>query len=192
MSPNQHTIKRSISCRGVGLHTGVVVNLNFAPSDPNTGIIFVYSRPGYKSEIIKGSYKNVINTQLSTNIGKENKVIISTVEHLMSALHGCGIDNLIVEVDGPEIPIMDGSANAFVSLLEYAGTVEQPCKRKIININQPIEINDNNSSIRLEPNDSNDLVINFVIDFRMLRINKIITWNSMITFKYDCRIIVKI
>ncbi len=165
MSPNQHTIMRSISCRGIGLHSGIVVNLNFSPAEPNTGIVFVYNRPGYQSEIIEGLYKNVVNTQLSTNLGKENKVLISTVEHLMSALHGCGIDNLIVEVDGPEIPIMDGSANAFVSLLEYAGTIEQPYKRKIIKVKKPIQVRDKNSSIRVEPCNSDDLVLNFVIDY---------------------------
>ena len=172
MSPNQHTIMRSISCRGIGLHSGVVVNLNFSPAKPNSGIVFVYNRPGYKSEIIEGSYKNVVNTQLSTNLGKNNKVLISTVEHLMSALHGCGIDNLIVEVDGPEIPIMDGSANAFVSLLEYAGAVKQSSKRKIIKVNKTIEVSDSNSSIRVEPSNSDDLVLNFLIEYEDSLIKK--------------------
>ena len=169
---NQHTIKRSISCRGVGLHSGVVVNLSFSPADPNTGILFVYNKPGYEKEIIKGSYQNVVSTKLSTNLGKEGNVIISTVEHLMSAFHGCGVDNLVVEVDGPEIPIMDGSANAFASLIEYAGIEAQSQKRKVIKINKAIEIKDNDSFIRMEPSNSDDLVINFAIEYKDLLIKK--------------------
>ncbi len=169
---NQHTIKRGISCRGIGLHSGVVVNVSFNPADPNTGILFIYNKPGYDKEIIKGSYQNVVSTQLSTNLGKEGKVIISTIEHLMSAFHGCGVDNLIVEVDGPEIPIMDGSANAFASLIEYAGIESQTEKRKIIKINKTIEIDNKDAFIRIEPCENDDLVINFMIEYEDLLIKK--------------------
>ena len=121
---NQKTLKESIDFKGIGLHSGVGVNLTIKPNKPNTGITFKRIDLN-KNNIILANFKNVVEPILCTKLENENGTSISTIEHLMAAFYGEGIDNAIVEVDAPEIPIMDGSAVDFVDAIKAVGTEEQ-------------------------------------------------------------------
>ena len=118
----QRTLSSSITATGVGLHTGKKINLRINPGQPDRGIVFI--RTDMTNEPIKASLKNVHDTRLSTTISNGSSSV-STVEHLLSALAGLGIDNATIELDGPEVPIMDGSSRPFVFLIQSAGIKEQ-------------------------------------------------------------------
>jgi len=163
LKSKQNTIKEKINLQGVGLHNGVEVNLTIKPSKPNTGIIF--KRVDINSNnIIHANFKNVVEPILCTKLKNENGVTISTVEHLMAAFYGEGIDNALVEVDASEIPIMDGSAVDFVDAIRSAGVEEQNEPRKFIKVLKKIEIKDGQKFISIEPLNQ-DLIIDFEIIF---------------------------
>jgi UDP-3-O-[3-hydroxymyristoyl] N-acetylglucosamine deacetylase len=163
LQSNQKTIKEKIDLKGVGLHNGVEVNLTVKPSKPNTGIIF--KRVDINSNnIIHANFKNVVEPILCTKIRNENGVTVSTVEHLMAAFYGEGIDNALVEVDASEIPIMDGSAVDFVDAIRSVGVEEQNEPRKFIKVLKKIEVKDGQKFISIEPFDQ-DLIIDFEIIF---------------------------
>jgi len=137
---NQRTIKNSIKATGIGLHTGKKITLSLNPAPAETGIIF--TRTDLDNIInIKACPENVGDTTLSTTL-ISNNIKVSTVEHLLSAIAGLGIDNLFINLDGPEVPIMDGSAGPFVFLLQSAGIKEQKKPKKFIRILKPIEVKD--------------------------------------------------
>ena len=160
---NQKTIKEKIDLQGVGLHNGVEVNLTIKPSKPNTGIIF--KRVDINSNnIIHANFKNVVEPILCTQLRNENGVTVSTVEHLMAAFYGEGIDNALVEVDASEIPIMDGSAVDFVDAIRSVGVEEQNEPRKFIKVLKKIEVKDEQKFISIEPLNQ-DLIIDFEIIF---------------------------
>jgi UDP-3-O-[3-hydroxymyristoyl] N-acetylglucosamine deacetylase len=159
----QNTIKNSIKCKGIGLHSGNSVNLTLHPAPGNEGIVF-YRTDVTPHERIAAHGSNVVSTDLSTTIGNgSNRPTISTVEHLMSAFKGLGIDNVYVEVNGPEVPIMDGSAAPFVFLIQSAGILEQLKFKKLIRIKKTITIKDGDKFIRIEPYDG--FKIDYSIDF---------------------------
>src|SRR5690242_2313973 len=136
----QRTLKSSIRTTGVGLHTGARVDLNLRPAPPDTGIVF--HRVDLPEAVMIPAHATYVgDTRLSSSLQKDG-ARISTVEHLMSALAGLGIDNLYVDVAGPEIPIMDGSAGPFVFLLQTAGIVEQPAPKRYLRVRAPVEIRD--------------------------------------------------
>nr|WP_321468382.1 UDP-3-O-acyl-N-acetylglucosamine deacetylase [uncultured Desulfobulbus sp.] len=151
IEPNQYTVKRAVSCCGVGLHTGRTVNLTIKPAPVNTGIQFLRSdivdRP-----IIPARVERVVDTTLATTIG-DGTNRISTTEHLMAALRAYGIDNAILDIDSHETPIMDGSAGPFIRLLKTAGRQRQAALRKVLRITRPISFVDGNKSMRIEPFD---------------------------------------
>ncbi|MFT6580433.1 MAG: UDP-3-O-acyl-N-acetylglucosamine deacetylase [Alphaproteobacteria bacterium] len=147
----QQTLKDSIQCTGVGLHGGEPVQMNLRPAEPDTGIIFRRIDIQDKFNEIPARFDFVSETRMCTTLCNDEGVSIMTVEHLMAALAGCGIDNLIVEIDGPEIPVMDGSAAPFVFLTECAGIVEQNAPRSFIQILEPIIVRDGDSAAVLEP-----------------------------------------
>ena len=121
----QRTLKRQISCAGIGLHSGQKVTLTLKPAAADTGIRFRRTDiRGSRSEI-PARWDHVVDTRLCTVIGRADGVTVGTIEHLMAALRGCGVDNALIELDGAEVPILDGSADPFVFLIESAGTVEQ-------------------------------------------------------------------
>ena len=157
----QRTLKTSIRTTGVGLHTGARVELSLRPAPPDTGIVFHRSDLP-QSPAIRGMAGHVGDTRLSSTL-KDGAVSISTVEHLMSALAGLGIDNLFVDVAGPEIPIMDGSAGPFVFLLQSAGIVEQKAPKRYLRVVAPVEIRDGDKWARFEPFDG--FKLDFTIDF---------------------------
>ena len=156
---NQKTIRDNIELSGIGLHNGVEVNLKIKPSSQNSGIIFKRTDIK-KNNIIHANFKNVEEPILCTKLKNENEVSISTVEHLMAAFYGEGIDNVLVEVDAPEIPIMDGSAVDFVDAIRSVGIEEQSEPRKFIKVLKKVEVQDGQKFISIEPL-SNDLIIDF-------------------------------
>ncbi len=139
-SITQRTLKQPITYVGIGLHTGKKVSMIVRPASDGQGIHFHRKDVPAGTGFIPARWYNVVETRMSTVLGNEHGVTISTVEHLLAALRGCGVDNAFIEVDGPEVPIMDGSAGPFVSLIERIGTVSQDLTRHAIWIHQPIEV----------------------------------------------------
>jgi len=156
----QRTLSSKIKASGVGLHTGKKITLTLNPAQINTGITFI--RTDLKSDQIKASLENVHDTRLSTTLSNETAKI-STVEHLLSALAGLGIDNALVELDGPEVPIMDGSARPFVFMIQSAGIQEQNDTKKFIRIKKTIEVRQDEKWAKIEPFDG--FKVAFTIDF---------------------------
>ncbi|MDC3059073.1 UDP-3-O-acyl-N-acetylglucosamine deacetylase [Candidatus Pelagibacter sp.] len=147
---NQKTIKNNVSFSGVGLHTGKLVKINIKPSEPNTGIVF--KRVDVKdNNLIYPNFLNVSNTALNTTICNDKGLKVSTIEHLMGALFGLGIDNALVEIDNEEVPILDGSAKVFIQKIQSVGLEISDKPIKIIKINKKIEFKDNNKFISIEP-----------------------------------------
>ena len=156
----QRTLSSKIRASGVGLHTGKKISLTLNPAPSNSGIVF--KRTDVKSAPIKASLENVFDTRLSTSLSN-NEIKISTVEHLLSALAGIGIDNAIVELDGPEVPIMDGSARPFVFMIQSAGIQEQSEAKRFIKIKKTIEVKQDEKWAKIEPFDG--FKVAFTIDF---------------------------
>ena len=157
----QRTIKNSIRATGVGLHTGEKVYLMLHPAEPNSGIVF--RRTDLDPVVaITAAPENVGDTNLHTTL-VSGDTRISTIEHLMSALAGLGIDNLTVDVSAQEIPIMDGSAGPFVFLLQSAGIVEQEAAKKFIRIKKPITVTQEDKQATFKPHDG--FKVTFSIDF---------------------------
>ncbi len=182
---SQKTINNSISCNSVGLHTGCNVNLTIKPAPINTGIIFKRTDISSDKNTILAHFKNVTTTNLGTTITNEFGIGISTIEHFMAALWGCGIDNLIVEIDNIEVPIMDGSSQPFVFLLECAGINHQDANREIIEITEKIRLEDGDKFIEVLP--SRQFTIDLNIDFNhQLISHKTLHFNSAShSFKND-------
>ena len=157
----QRTLKHIIRATGVGLHTGEKVYMTLRPAAPNTGIVF--HRVDLAPPVaIKADPYHVGDTRLASCL-EQDGVRVSTVEHLMSALAGLGIDNLYVDLSSGEVPIMDGSAGPFVFLLQSAGIEEQPAAKKFIRILQPVEVSSGDKSARFAPHPG--FKIEFSIDF---------------------------
>lgn len=161
MTMRQRTLKNCIRANGIGLHTGQKVSLTLNPAEENTGIVF--RRVDFDDPVvIKGSPSNVVDTELATSLGTGD-VRISTVEHLMAALAGLGIDNVIIDVNASEVPIMDGSASPLVFLIQSAGIVEQSAPKKFIRILSPVVAHDGDKWARLDPYDG--FKLSFTIEF---------------------------
>ncbi|MEW6611295.1 MAG: UDP-3-O-acyl-N-acetylglucosamine deacetylase [Pseudomonadota bacterium] len=157
----QRTLKNMVWGTGIGLHSGKKVYIGLRPAPANTGIVFHRTDLG-EGALVKACPENVVDTQLSTNLGKDG-VRVATVEHLMSALAGMGIDNAYIDLDGPEVPIMDGSAAPFVFLIQCAGIEEQSAPKRFIRITRPVQVQDGDRWTRLEPYDG--FRVSFAIDF---------------------------
>lgn len=158
----QRTLKNSISATGIGVHTGEKVYLTLRPAPPNTGIVFC--RTDLDEPIsVTASAENIGDTTLSTSLILKDGVRISTIEHLMSAFAGLSIDNAYVDVNAPEVPIMDGSAGPFVFLIQSAGIEEQDAEKKFIRIKRKVEVQHDDKKVVLEPYDG--FKVAFTIDF---------------------------
>jgi UDP-3-O-[3-hydroxymyristoyl] N-acetylglucosamine deacetylase len=165
---NQKTIKNSVSFKGYGLHSGKLVNINIKPSEPDTGIIF--KRIDLKdNNLVYPNFMNVTNTALNTTISNNSGVKVSTIEHLMGALFGLGIDNALVEIDNEEVPILDGSAKEFIEKILAVGLKLSNKPIKIIKINKKIEFKSGDKFISIE---SSKLSLD--IDFQLKYQNQII------------------
>ena len=158
----QRTLKNSIHTTGVGLHTGAKVGMTLRPAAPNTGVVF--RRMDLPQVVdIAVNPEQVGDTRLCSTL-VNGSVSVATVEHLMSALAGLAVDNVWVDLDGPEVPIMDGSASSFVFLLQSAGIVEQNAARKFIRIKHPVEVVEGDKRVKFEPYEG--FKVDFTIDFR--------------------------
>ncbi|WP_415294726.1 UDP-3-O-acyl-N-acetylglucosamine deacetylase [Candidatus Pelagibacter sp. Uisw_113] len=172
---NQKTVKKNINIKGVGLHSGLDVNLTIKPSEANTGIVF--KRIDLKdNNIVIPNVFNVSSTVLCTTISNVHGVSISTLEHLMGAFYGMGIDNALVEIDNEEVPILDGSAKFFVEAIRNTGVETSDKPIKIIKIEKKIEFKDNEKYISIEPSK-----MSLDIDFELKYENSLIgTQRNMI------------
>ena len=145
----QRTISKPISFSGIGLHTGNEINIRLRPAEANSGITF-HRTDGQRTVSIEAHANNVVDTRLATVLGKGD-LKVSTVEHLMAALYSFSIDNLHIDIDGPEVPIMDGSADEFVRLLKEAGMTNLAQSRKYLAIRKPISVIDGEKRISIIP-----------------------------------------
>ncbi len=161
LSVNQKTIKNSIKLTGVGLHNGVNAEMVIYPAKENFGIKFCRVDID-KKDFIDANFKNVVEPILCTKISNKNGITVSTVEHLMAAFFGEGIDNALVEINSSEIPILDGSASEFVEAIRQAGVKEQSAPRKFIHVEKKVEVREGDKFISIEPT-NNDLIIDFEI-----------------------------
>jgi UDP-3-O-[3-hydroxymyristoyl] N-acetylglucosamine deacetylase len=157
---SQHTLKTPIGCRGVGLHSGRKVRMTLLPAPLDTGIVFRRTDAGAE---IQASWVNTIAAPLCTMLSNGEGITIGTVEHLMAALAGAEIDNAIVELDGSEVPIMDGSAAPFLFLIECAGIVEQEAARRAIKVLKPVNVIEAGATAALLPD--HGFSMSFEIDF---------------------------
>jgi UDP-3-O-[3-hydroxymyristoyl] N-acetylglucosamine deacetylase len=158
----QRTLKSPIRCAGIGLHSGAKVEMTLKPAEANRGIVFRRT-DGDRPVDIAASWQNVVDARLCTRIGLPGGPSVSTIEHLMAALAGSEIDNVLVEVDGPEVPVMDGSSAPFMFLIECAGVVEQQAPRRALKILKEIEIGRPDCFVRIGP--ASATTISFDIDF---------------------------
>ncbi len=165
---NQKTIKNNISFNGVALHSGLKVNICIKPAVPNFGIVF--KRVDLKeNNLVYPNYNNVTNTSLNTTIENEFGAKVSTIEHLMGALFGLGIDNALIEIDNEEVPILDGSAKIFIQKIVSAGIQTSDSPIKIIKINKEIEYFEGERFIKIKPS-----TLSLNIDFEIKYKNEII------------------
>jgi UDP-3-O-[3-hydroxymyristoyl] N-acetylglucosamine deacetylase len=165
---NQKTINSPIALEGIGLHSGRNVKIYIKPAEPNTGIIF--KRVDLKiNNIVYPNFSNVTNTSLNTTISNEYGVTVSTIEHLMGALFGLGIDNALIEIDNEEVPILDGSAKEFIDKIINIGFKFSETPIKIIKINKIIEYTDGERFIRIQPS-----TLSLDIDFELKYKNQVI------------------
>jgi len=164
----QRTLKSLVRAKGVGLHTGQQINIALRPAQPDTGVVF--RRVDLPSPVdIPARADLVGETRLSSCLVYQDAKVY-TVEHLMSALAGLGVDNAYVDLDGPEVPIMDGSAAPFVLLLQQAGLEEQPAPKRFLRVKRKVEVQDGDKWARLEPYEG--LRLQFSIDFKHPVIDK--------------------
>ncbi|MCF8466110.1 MAG: UDP-3-O-acyl-N-acetylglucosamine deacetylase [Sneathiella sp.] len=166
----QKTLRNSISCKGVGLHGGYLINMKLAPAPVNTGIVFKRTDVAESISEIPARYDTVSDLLMCTTVENKAGVRIATVEHLMAALSGCGVDNVIVELDGPEVPVMDGSSAPFVFLIECADVIEQDSPRRYIKVLKEVEVSEGEAKATLAPADN--ISVSFEIDFDNPRIGK--------------------
>jgi UDP-3-O-[3-hydroxymyristoyl] N-acetylglucosamine deacetylase len=155
----QHSIRKSVTCHGVGLHTGVPVTMALHPAPPDHGVVFVVGPERVPVPVLPES---LMNGHYATTIGA-NGVQIQTVEHLLAAVRGIGVDNLLVELDGPELPAVDGSAAPFVSLLYAAGREAQVAvRRPALRVAEPIRVGDEHRWLQISP--ASELRISYTLD----------------------------
>ena len=164
----QKTIKNNVSFSGVALHSGLDVNICIKPADPNFGIVF--KRVDLKTNnLVYPNFMNVTNTSLNTTIENEFGVKVSTIEHLMGALFGLGIDNVLIEIDNEEVPILDGSAKEFIEKIILSGIKASEAPIKIIKINKKIEYSVGERFITIQPS-----TLSLEIDYELKYKNEII------------------
>ncbi|OUI97006.1 UDP-3-O-(3-hydroxymyristoyl) glucosamine N-acyltransferase [Acetobacter indonesiensis] len=168
----QHTLGQTISSVGIGLHTGARINLTLMPAPADHGIVF--RRSDLNASPLPARFDHVVDTRLSTVLGEATNPAnrIATIEHLMAALHGCGVDNALVLVDGPEIPVFDGSAADFVFLLDCAGRAPQDAVRQSIEVLRPIRVEHNGAFVELLPSAAPSLHLSLGIEFSASAIGK--------------------
>ncbi len=159
----QQTLRNRISCTGVGLHGGINVSMTLWPAEVGAGIVFRRSDLAGDAAEIAAHWDNVTGTMLGTTVTNAQGTSVATIEHLMAALAGCGVDNVVIELDAGEVPIMDGSSAPFVFLIECAGVIAQDAPRRMIRVLKPIIVEDDGRSVSLRP--AERFTLRFEIDF---------------------------
>ncbi len=161
---NQKTINKEAKFNGVGLHSGSNVEVTLVPANSNSGIIFKRLDLENNNEII-ANFKNVSSAKLCTKIQNNFGASVSTIEHLMAAFYICGIDNIVVNLNGPEVPIMDGSAKDFVKILKKSGLKTLEGKRKFVKIKKKIELKEGEKKINITPS-NNSFDVKFTLNYK--------------------------
>ena len=177
LSPFQKTILREVSFKGVGLHSGLKAEVKILPTTENYGIVFKRTDLD-KNNLIKASFENVCSTKLCTTLENENKINVSTVEHLLAALYITGIDNALIEVNNSEVPIMDGSSKEFVENIKEVGVKNLNAKRKYLKIVKKFEFKEDERVISIEPN-ADSLKVDFQLVYSNIAIG---TQSNQINF----------
>ena len=160
---NQKTLNSEVSFSGIGLHSGTNVDVTLVPANSNSGITFKRTDLEKNNEVI-ANFKNVSSAKLCTKIENDFGVSISTIEHLMAALYICGVDNLVVNLNGPEVPIMDGSAKDFVRIIKNCGLKTLRGKRKFVKIKKKIELKEDDKLINITP--GNIFEVKFTLEYK--------------------------
>ena len=176
----QQTINSEVKFKGIGLHSGKISNVKLLPAEENNGIVF--KRVDLKEKnIIKADYNNISSTVLCSTLKNFSGTKVSTIEHLLAAFYIIGIDNIIVEIDNEEIPIMDGSSKEFIHILKSVGTKKQKKKRKYLKILDKIDLKHENKYISIEPSE-----MNFEVQFQLNYDNTVIKdQKNCVNFSYD-------
>lgn len=185
----QHTLAASAICAGVGLHSGQRVRVSIRPAPVGSGIVFVRTDVVGDNRV-RVAPEAVVQTRLCTVIANEAGVTVATIEHLMAALAALEVDNAVVELDGPEIPIMDGSALPFVQLLDRAGRRPQEAQREYIEVLRPVEVVDGDKVARLTPSDRFEMAFEIIFPSQAIgrqRVDLTITEDSFRRELADCR-----
>ncbi len=186
---NQKTINKNLIFKGVGLHNGLDVTMTIKPAEPNSGIIF--KRIDLKeNNIVIPNIFNVSSAVFCTTISNENGASVSTIEHLMGALYGLGIDNVLIEIDNQEVPILDGSAKLFIEAISETGIKNSNAPIKIIKIEKKIEFSDGNKTISIEPSKISldiDFELKYENEFIGTQRNLIKVFESDLTDVYNSR-----
>lgn len=159
----QRTLKNRINCTGIGLHSNASVSMTLCPAPSDSGVLFRRTDLDRTTANVAARVENVVDCRFSTTIGQDEDVCIGTIEHLMAALAGSLVDNVLVEIDGPEVPIMDGSAAPFIFLIECAGTVAQDAQRQAIRILKDVRVDDGERSASLCP--ATEFSASFELDY---------------------------
>ena len=159
----QHTLKSPIGCTGVALHSGAAVSIRLCPAKVDSGIVFRRTDVSDVDAQVPARWDRVVDSRLCTTLGNDDGVTVATVEHLMAALAGAWVDNAVIEIDGPEVPIMDGSAEPFLFLIECAGIREQTAPRRAHRIEKAVSVGTGESFASLVPADG--FTVSFEIDF---------------------------
>ncbi len=169
----QTTVRDPIRLAGYGVHTAGVANIVIKPASPNHGVVFL--RKGLEGGIerrIPARYGNVSMTELCTVLGDPDFGAVSTVEHIMAALYGLGVDNVLIEIDGPEVPIMDGSSGEFVDAIQATGLVSQNAARRYVRVLRPVSVSKGSARSELVPHDEETLRLEVAIDFQSVVIGQ--------------------
>lgn len=166
----QVTLLSPVSCFGIGVHSGQVTQLTLKPAKASTGIVFVRTDVSEGVNFIEANYSNVTDTAFSTSIKNASGIGVSTIEHLMAAVWGCGIDNMIVELDGPEVPIMDGSSRPFVFMIECAGRRVQNSPKKTLKILKEVRVLHKDCEIIATP--SEQLTVDLTVEYESKAIGR--------------------
>lgn len=161
----QHTIQREVACQGIGLHSGEMIHMRLLPGSEGSGIVFVRTDLG--GIAIPATASHVTSTHLSTTLGVEGATV-QTVEHLLSAVSAFGIDNLLVELDGAEVPILDGSAAPFAALLSEAGVVQQNQVKKMIQLIEPVSVSEKGKAITVYPHSAFEISYDIQFDHPLI------------------------
>lgn len=173
-TPKQTTVANKVSCSGVGLHGGNIVNMTVLPAPANSGIIFKRLDVAASQALVPAIYNAVCETRLGTTISNAYGITVSTIEHLMAAFWGLGIDNAVVELDAAEVPIMDGSSEPFIFMLECAGVSNLSAPRRILRVLKTIEVRQGDSYAKISPNKEGEagMVLHIEINFNHALIGK--------------------